>query len=290
MKFIKEIIRSFSPQNTDRTIENSSKKRIGICLSGGGALGYAHIGVLQALEENGIFPDVISGSSMGAIIGTAYAAGKSPKDMMRLIKDDKLYRITNLMKIPVAFWKTTGFSNHQPLQKLIKEICPDNSFTCLKKEMNVCVANLSQGKWEIINNGSKLDEWIAASASIPGVYTPFKINEKIYVDGGVLNNLPAQALKDRCDIIIGSDVLSHSCIIKNLKMNNTFLASVRTIQHQNSQEGRSLCNIIIEPKAVEKYHEFNFEAYKEIYETGYNAVIKFISDNPEILQLNNQNK
>ena len=71
-----------------------SNNTIGICLGGGGALGFAHIGVLQSLEDHGVFPQCISGSSMGAIIGTLYAIGFSPAEMLQLIKDDKHYKVT----------------------------------------------------------------------------------------------------------------------------------------------------------------------------------------------------
>ena len=73
---------------------SSRNDSLGLCLSGGGALGFAHIGVIQSLENNGIFPTHIVGSSMGAIIGTLYAAGYSPSDMLQMIREDKLYKFT----------------------------------------------------------------------------------------------------------------------------------------------------------------------------------------------------
>jgi len=76
---------------------SSRNDGLGLCLSGGGALGFAHIGVIQSLEDHGIFPTHIAGSSMGAIVGTLYAAGYSPASMLQMIKDDKLYKITKLM-------------------------------------------------------------------------------------------------------------------------------------------------------------------------------------------------
>ena len=289
MKIFKNILNSLTPlEATQNTEERNSTQRIGICLSGGGALGYAHIGVLQALEDCGIYPDVGSGSSMGSVGGFAYAAGISPQDMMLLIKNDKLYRITSLMNLPTTFWKASGFSNHQKLKKLIKEICPKNTFESLKKELHVCVANLNDGEWEIINSGNRIDDWLAASASIPGVYSPIKIDDKIYVDGGLLNNMPAQPLKEKCSVIIGSNVVSHSSVKKGLKMQTAFLASIRTVEFQNSKEGCSLCDFLIEPNVLEKYHEFHFDAYQQIYQIGYSAVTKFIAENPEILNLKNK--
>ena len=86
MKIIKNLFKSSSGNQT-----------LGICLSGGGALGFAHVGVLQSLEEHGIQPTHVVGSSMGSIIGCLYAAGYTPAEMLQMIKDDKLYKITKLM-------------------------------------------------------------------------------------------------------------------------------------------------------------------------------------------------
>ncbi|MGC3979092.1 MAG: patatin-like phospholipase family protein [Paludibacteraceae bacterium] len=284
MKPLKEILR-LSSNSTQKEDKNMTVPTIGLCLSGGGALGYAHIGVIQALEDCGIYPQVISGASMGAVVGLVYAAGKTPQEMLQLIKDDKLYRLTNLVKLPTAFWRSSGISNHQPLKKLIKEICPQNNFDSLKLKMNVCVSNLNSGKWEVISSGNNVDEWVAASSSIPGVYIPIKMGEELYVDGGLLNNMPAQPLREQCDVIIGSDVFPQTSVKKNLKMQNAVVASIRTVQVQNSQEGRSLCKFLIEPNMVEKYHEFSFDAYKEIFQSGYSAVTKYLVEHPEMLQL-----
>ena len=185
---------------------------LGLCLSGGGALGIAHIGVIQALEENGIFPTDIAGSSMGAIVGTFYAAGYSPTDIMRMIKDDKLYKITKIMTFRPTFFKS-GVSSHQLLRTLIKELIPQNSFESLKKKMHICVANLNTAEWEIIDSGNDLDKWVSASASVPGVFETVKEGDIYYVDGGLMNNMPAQAIR-YCSNIIGVNVIPHrECLL-----------------------------------------------------------------------------
>ena len=138
--------------------------RVGITLSGGGALGYAHIGVLQALEEHGIHPDCISGSSMGAIIGTLYAAGYSPKEMLAIVQKDKLYRINKLLTLQSAF-TTTGMSSHKSLHRILLQLIPHNSFDSLPRRLTVCVTNLDSGESEYISSGDSLAEYVVASAS-----------------------------------------------------------------------------------------------------------------------------
>jgi len=256
---------------------------LGLCLSGGAALGIAHIGVLQALEDNGIYPTDIAGSSMGAIIGTLYAAGYSPAEMIKLIKEDKLYKITKIMTIRPTFFKS-GLSSHQLLRSLIKELIPHNSFEGLKKKMHICVSNLNTAEWQIVDTGNELDKWVAASASVPGIFETIKDGKIYYVDGGLMNNMPAQAIKD-CQNIIGVDVILHKVPAELNKPFESLAFTLRAMAHQNSKEGRKLCRFLIEPKAIEKYNEFSFDSYEAIYQYGFKAATKYIAQNPDLLKL-----
>lgn len=265
-------------------METTKKIKIGLCLSGGGALGLAHIGAIQALEDHGIFPNEISGSSMGAIIGTLYAAGYSPAQMLQLIKEDKLYKITKVMTFSPSFLKS-GLSTHAMLQSLIHELIPHNSFEKLKKQLHICVVNLNTAEWEIINSGNKLDFWVAASASIPGVFEAVKLDNIFYVDGGLLNNMPSQPLSENCSTIIGIDVIPHKVPEKLSKPIDTLVFAMRAMEHQNAKQGRALCDFLIEPQAIMEFHEFSFESYQAIYHIGYSAATKYIVLHPEMMKL-----
>lgn len=269
---------------TDLFSSSSPKDKVGICLSGGGALGFAHIGVLQALGEHGIYPTQIVGSSMGAIIGTLYAAGFTPAEMLQMIKDQKLYKTTKLMTFRPSFLKS-GLSTHVILRALIKELIPHNSFEGLEKKLQVCVVNLNTAQSEIISAGRELDKWVAASASIPGLFEAIEFDGDYYVDGGLLNNMPAQSLKNRCKILIGVDVIPHSIPQSLTKPIDTLVYSVRAMEHQNSRKGRLACNFLIEPRAIDEFHEFSFEAYLAIYQSGYDAAIQYINNHAAILML-----
>ncbi len=263
---------------------SSRNNSIGLCLSGGGALGFAHIGVLQSLEDNGIFPQQIVGSSMGAIVGALYAAGITPSEMLQLIKDDKLYKISKLMTFRAGFLKS-GLSNHSILRELIKELIPHNSFEQLKLRFHICVVNLNKAEWEIVDSGNELDLWVAASATIPGLFETLRIGDIFYVDGGLLNNMPAQGIEEFCQIIIGVDVLPHIVPAELNKPIDSLAFAVRTMQHQNSREGRDLCQFIIEPKAIEGFNEFSFDSFQTIYQHGYDAATKYIAENPKMRKL-----
>ena len=261
----------------------TKKQKIGLSLSGGGALGFAHIGAIQALEEHGVKPDFISGSSMGAIIGAIYCAGYSPAKIMRIIQAEKLYKLDKLMS-PNLNFKQKGLSSHATLRATLKELIPHDCFDSLEIPFAVCVTNITSGIYEYYYSGKGIVEYVVASASIPGVFDPVVIKNTTYVDGGVLNNLPAEILHQKgCDYIIGVDVLPFLPVEKKSILDIT-LWSIRLMQHSNTQNGIKYCNWLIESNAIEKYNEFEFDKYKEIYQYGYKAMTEYIHSHPEMIE------
>ena len=282
-----EIISEASENTTtiiDKNKKPTTKKhKIGLALSGGGALGFAHIGAIQALEEHGVKPDFISGSSMGAIIGAIYCAGYSPAKIMRIIQAEKLYKLDKLMS-PNLNFKQKGLSSHATLRTTLKELIPHDCFDSLEIPFAVCVTNITSGTYEYYYSGKGIVEYVVASASIPGVFDPVVIKNTTYVDGGVLNNLPAEILHQKgCDYIIGVDVLPFLPIEKKSILDIT-LWSIRLMQHSNTQNGIKYCNWLIESNAIEKYNEFEFDKYKEIYQYGYKAMTEYIHSHPEMIE------
>ena len=275
-------------ENTTTAIDKNKKPttkkhKIGLALSGGGALGFAHIGALQALEEHGVKPDFISGSSMGAIIGAIYCAGYSPAQIMRIIQAEKLYKLDKLMS-PNLNFKQKGLSSHATLRATLKELIPHDCFDSLEIPFSVCVTNITSGTYEYYYSGKGIVDYVVASASIPGVFDPVMIKNTTYVDGGVLNNLPAEILHQKgCDYIIGVDVLPFLPVEKKSILDIT-LWSIRLMQHSNTQNGIKYCNWLIESNAIEKYNEFEFDKYKEIYQYGYKAMTEYIHSHPEMIE------
>lgn len=268
----------------DKNKKPSTKKhKIGLALSGGGALGFAHIGAIQALEEHGVKPDFISGSSMGAIIGAIYCAGYSPAKIMRIIQAEKLYKLDKLMS-PNLNFKQKGLSSHATLRATLKELIPHDCFDSLEIPFAVCVTNITSGIYEYYYSDKGIVEYVVASASIPGVFDPVVIKNTTYVDGGVLNNLPAEILHQKgCNYIIGVDVLPFLPVEKKTILDIT-LWSIRLMQHSNTQNGIKYCNWLIESNAIEKYNEFEFDKYKEIYQYGYKAMTEYIHSHPEMIE------
>ena len=112
-----------------------------------------------------------------------------------------------------------------------------------------------------------------------------KINDMMYVDGGLLNNIPTQPLRETCEYVIGVDVIPHLTPKKPLRSRDILVKSLRVAQHQSSQSGRALCDFLIEPEAIEKYNEFSFDAYQDIYQYGYRATTQLIAKNPILRKL-----
>lgn len=165
------------------------KKKLGFALGSGGARGVAHIGFLQAMEEQGIVPDYISGCSMGSVVGAAYASGMTPQQMFSAVKDLKLI---DLVDINI---KPGGVLDTRKMRKVLTKYLGDITFDQLKIPF-VCVAvdMLSQQVIEF-KEGSVVDA-IVASSCIPSVFKPIEKDGMRLVDGGILERVPVRQLKD----------------------------------------------------------------------------------------------
>jgi magnesium transporter len=240
-------------------------KKIGISLAGGAARGIAHIGVLQALEENGISPQFVSGASAGSIVGALYAAGKSPGEILHIFKTTSLLR---LFKIGIP---TVGLSDLGNLKKILANHISIDSFESLERRLFVSVTNMTQGRYEIASEGPLFD-WIVASCSIPILFSSRTLNDQVYVDGGLLNNLPIEPLKERCDIVIGVNVTP---IDKANELGDLLRLSSRTLElvlWANVESRLKQCDLIIQPQA-DDYALFELNRADEIYQHGYEATL-----------------
>ena len=191
------------------------KKKLGLVLSGGGARGYAHIGILKVLDELKIKPDYIAGTSMGAIIGAAYALGMSASEIEKKADELKLYKYLD-PTIPKK-----GLIKGDKILKLFEEIYQNKNFDETKIPLFVNAVDVETGKELIFSEGS-IAIAVRASMSIPGIFNPINVNDYILVDGGLTNNIPLSLIKDKCDIIITSNVsniyLPDAYFLKNPKL------------------------------------------------------------------------
>jgi NTE family protein len=250
----------------------STKKdlpKFGIALSGGGARGIAHIGVLQALDEFGIKPRVVSGTSMGAIVGVLYAAGYSPGAILEILVERKLHKMINWQR------PFSGLIDMGKVLKLMKVMIGKDDFSSLKMPFYCAVTNLNSGLEEIKSEG-KLFQWVMASSSIPVVFEPQIIDGQTYVDGGLLNNLPAEAIREKCQVLIGVHV-NHNGPEEEVKGLKTIAErAFRLGISQNVEESKRICDFVIEPPEVREFSTFSFNRANEIYQVGYDATVRQI--------------
>lgn len=243
--------------------------KFGIALSGGGARGLAHIGVLEALEKYGIKPRVISGTSMGAIVGVFYAAGYSPKELLTIMLERKFHKMVN-WHMPFS-----GLIDMGKVREVMKDLIGKDDFSSLKMPFYCAVTNLNSGLEEIKSKG-KLFQWVVASASIPVIFEPRLIDGQTYVDGGLLNNLPAEAIRNECQVLIGVHV-NHNGPEEEIKgMKTVAERAFRLGISQNVEKSKKLCDFLIEPPEARNYSTFNFNKAEEIYQVGFNETEKNI--------------
>lgn len=168
--------------------------RIGLALSSGGAKGFAHIGVIQVLEEHGIEVDLIAGSSMGAYVGSLWAAGHNA----RFIRDKAMElqgRWGWWKLLDPVFFPRRGFITGNKIRKLLMQSIGDAQFCDLVRPLKVVTTNLETLEREVFDAG-EVAAAVQASAAIPGVCSPVKIAGEYYVDGGVVDPLPVRLLRE----------------------------------------------------------------------------------------------
>lgn len=178
--------------------------KIGLALSGGGARGLAHIGVLKVLEQEGIPVDFLAGTSMGGVIAAAYASGLSAdyieKEALRMA------RLRNLITLLDRSLPRRGLVEGQKVEEYLTTHLGDKTFEEMKIPLSLVAVDLISGQEVVLNSGSVVDA-VRATVSLPGVFAPFRLGDYLLVDGGVLNNLPADVVRGMgANVVIAVDV------------------------------------------------------------------------------------
>ncbi|MBR4146468.1 MAG: patatin-like phospholipase family protein [Bacteroidales bacterium] len=286
------------------------RPKVGIVLGGGGAKGAAHIGVLKYIEEVGIPIDYVAGTSMGSIIGGLYAMGYSPDELSLLIADinwseyvgnsiDRLYMSPELRKRSSTMFMNIPFSmegiknrksssrpitgnlpsayvNNTALINLFNDLCigyqEDTDFNELPIPFACVATDIATGNEVVIRHGS-VPTAMRASMAIPGVFTPVLMDHKVLVDGGLVNNFPADVVRDMgADIIIGvevSDKLENELDeIPSLPQVLSYL--ITNAVGSKREENRHLCTLYLDPD-ISGYGTLSFtpEAIDTLVQRGY---------------------
>jgi len=242
------------------------QKTIGLVLSGGGARGVAHLGILKALEELNIKPHAISGTSAGAIFGALYASGLSPEETLKIAKDAEFFNFSDLL-----FLKQ-GFFAMKSLEKIYKQYFPNDDFNDLKIPLHIAATDILKGETHYFNSGV-LSKAIMASSAIPIIFEPVHFQESVFVDGGVLNNFPIEPLLDKYDVIIGSHVNSLNKETPLIHMTNILDRSFHLAMSASIKPKFEKCHVFIEPQSMTQFGIFDIKKFDQIFECGYHYTL-----------------
>ena len=239
---------------------------LGMVLSGGGARGLGHVGVFKALAEEGIEPQVLSGTSAGAIVAALYAAGYSADEILTFFVDKNPLRISKLSLVKPGIFDT---------DKVVAdflEYFPEDSFAALKKPVFLAATDIVEARPEIFASG-RLVPAILASASTPLVFTPIEVDGHWYSDGGIINNFPVEPLLGLCDAILGV-YASPLRTMHELDLRSSFAVAQRSFEigsYFSSKRKFHHCDLLLSPTELSAHGAFDTKNLADIVEIGYRA-------------------
>ena len=250
-----------------------TKPKLGMALAGGGAKGFSHIGVLQAFEQAGLKPEIISGVSAGSIAGALYASGLTPEDMIQCFAEASSFGDFSQWVVPKE-----GFFRLNRFAKMLDSWLPVKYLEETPIPLVVCATNLEKGtsvgwcKGEIVPR-------VIASCSIPIIFNPVKINGVHYVDGGVLRNLPAWAIREFCKVLVGSNC---SPLNRKYKYKQNILdVAMRTyslMSKASALQDINLCDFVVQPADISNTKTFDLSSLRKNVQAGYDAASVVIEE------------
>ncbi len=286
------------PEQLNESARDKTRLKIGLVLSGGGARGVAHVGVIEWMEKNRIPVDYIAGTSMGGLIGAAYATGRSPAELKQLLlsqkwdqlfssgpgynqlayrrKDDKrTYQINVDMGYRNGLSLPLGISTAHYIGLLIDRLTLPysdlSSFDDLPIPYRCVATDLLSAKPVILKDGS-LASAMRATMAIPGVFPPIERDNMVLVDGGLLNNIPTDVIRSmRPDVVIAVDVGTKLGDIQTISsLVGILQQSIVVMTIENDRRNLSLADLIIAPDMGE-LSVLDFSSIEKSFEIGYQA-------------------
>ena len=236
--------------------------KIGIAFSGGGARGIMHLGVLKALNVNGIYPDVLSGSSAGAIIAAFYAGGFSVEEILKIFKESNVFGFSNFNI------KKHGLFNMKKFEEVIKKYFSHDQIKGLGQEIFITITDIQNGKAIYLNHG-KLSEALTASSAIPFIFQPVAIEHTLGIDGGVIDNLPIEPLKKNCTHLIASYCNSIQTSPAELNAADIIDRSIHLSMQESIQQKAKSCDLYFEAPGMSQYSIFDLKKADEIFNFAY---------------------
>ncbi len=246
--------------------------KVGIALSGGGIKGLCHAGVLKALEEFGIKPDVLSGVSAGAVVAALYADGYTPDEIAALFEDISFRKMTQI-QIPDG-----GIFSIKAFERFIGRTLRAKRFEELSIPTYIVATDFDKGQSIEFSEGIIIHP-LVASCSVPVLFVPKKIKGVHYVDGGVLKNFPVSTIRPHCEYLIGINASPLVADEYKLSLMNVAQRTYHFMFKANILYDKQLCDLLIEPIDMANYDMFDVQKGREIFELGYQTAKKMLSEN-----------
>ena len=261
-------------------IKQQKRPVVALVLGSGGARGYAHIGVIEVLEQQGIHPDFIVGTSAGSIVGSIYASGKTAAELHDIALNLKP---NDVRDVDVSL---KGFFNGQKVENYINRQVNNTPLQNLKIPMYVVATELKNGEKTVFNYGNT-GQAVRASTAIPSMFVPTKIGDTEYVDGGLVSPVPVQVARDLgADIVIAVDILAQPIHTETSNVWGLFNQNINIMQGRLAEEELKNADIVIQPDLKEKAHIFDVTGREMAIQAGVDAANEKVTD----LQLAIQNK
>lgn len=246
---------------------NQKRYKLGLALSGGGAKGFAHIGVFRMLEECGLKPDIIAGTSVGSLMGALFADGYSAAEIRELFTGREFSEFAQL-QIPKS-----GLFDSQRFRYFLRRHLRAKNIEDLAIPMVIVATDLDHGESHEFRSGPVV-EAVTASCSIPIIFSPVVINGVHYVDGGLFRNFPVSVIREECERVIGVNV---SPLVPQKYKQTIFHIAERSYHYMfraNTLEDREMCDVLIEAEEFGLYKTFDLENVDAISDIGYMAAAR----------------
>lgn len=235
-------------------------KTFGLSLSGGGARAIAHLGLLQYLEEKNIGIEVLSGTSAGGLIASLWAKGYTAKEILSIFKDFSFRKVLQCSL-------SKGLLKQKKLYDLLKNFFPENDFAALTKRLWIACTDLKAAKIVYFSQG-KIIEPLLGTIAIPPLMRPVDFMGQQLLDGGILNNLPAQVIRPHCDFLLASHSNPASWqAVKTMReaIEKSFLLAIA----QNTQQAKNIADLYFEPPFLADFRFTDIKKIQKIYDLSY---------------------
>ncbi|MDM8001223.1 MAG: patatin-like phospholipase family protein [Dehalococcoidia bacterium] len=227
-------------------MSNPGKAKIGYALGGGGARGAAHIGVLKALEQHGVFPDLIAGTSAGALVGALYARGLKPADIEKLALQLNWRGLGRFADLTVP---RSGLLQGKRIMSHLTSILGAIKFSDLKLPF-VCVAtDIMTGEEVLLSDGPVVDA-VRASISVPGLMIPVRLGGRYLVDGGLVNQVPARTCRQ-----MGAEYVIAVSVSPNPASVSLRRKAVRSETDESRHKAPGLVKVLLQVSLISGYQQ-----------------------------------